>query len=566
MPRIGDLHRGRTLHGAAPPAPARWGTPRPPGAGAPGGTRSASAAAGAARPGWSGRNVGQGSSQRQRAQHVALEEAVLAADLGDLLARHTVTSPFTASSQDDGGSKRGIGAGARNAAIPQIAALLVVVPANRPKHARFAAGCGASDPASSGFSERRPVPSRLVPSRRCRSWSPASPATWAPRSSRACSATATRSAASRARPRAWRAAAARRRRRGRRDHRRGPARRRSTASTSPTTSSTPWSGRPPAVPDAPSARPPSRSPPRRRAAGVRRVVYLGGLVPAGRAALAPPRARASPSRSSLLAAVPGVASPCAPRSSSAPARARSASSCGSSSACPCSRCPAWRDHRTAPIDGRDMLEFLARAATAPAELAGRSWDIGGPGRDDLRADDRRGSPTPCSSPARRCRVDVTLTPVASVVGAAIAGEDPALIEPLMESLEHDLLPRDDGRGRGLRRPPARLRRRGGARAARLGARRGARRAMTARDRLDRDRRPAPGDLGRDHGPPALRRLGDHPPQARPGRRRRAARGLPRGADARACTTPTSRSSGSSRSARSRATRSGRAAAPPARAP
>ena len=38
---------------------------------------------------------------------------------------------------------------------------------------------------------------------------------------------------------------------------------------------------------------------------------------------------------------------------------------------------------------------------------------------------------------------VTLTPVASVVAAAIAGEDPALIGPLMESLEHDLLPRDD---------------------------------------------------------------------------------------------------------------------------
>jgi len=38
---------------------------------------------------------------------------------------------------------------------------------------------------------------------------------------------------------------------------------------------------------------------------------------------------------------------------------------------------------------------------------------------------------------------VSLTPVASVVAAAVAGEDPALIEPLMESLEHDLLPRDD---------------------------------------------------------------------------------------------------------------------------
>ena len=37
----------------------------------------------------------------------------------------------------------------------------------------------------------------------------------------------------------------------------------------------------------------------------------------------------------------------------------------------------------------------------------------------------------------------SLTPIACVVAAAVAGEDPGLIEPLMESLEHDLLPRDD---------------------------------------------------------------------------------------------------------------------------
>jgi hypothetical protein len=40
------------------------------------------------------------------------------------------------------------------------------------------------------------------------------------------------------------------------------------------------------------------------------------------------------------------------------------------------------------------------------------------------------------------RLTFNLTPVASVVAAAVAGEDPGLIEPLMESLEHDLLPRD----------------------------------------------------------------------------------------------------------------------------
>ena len=40
------------------------------------------------------------------------------------------------------------------------------------------------------------------------------------------------------------------------------------------------------------------------------------------------------------------------------------------------------------------------------------------------------------------KLGFSLTPVASVVAAAIAGEDTGLIGPLMESLESDLLPRD----------------------------------------------------------------------------------------------------------------------------
>jgi hypothetical protein len=40
-------------------------------------------------------------------------------------------------------------------------------------------------------------------------------------------------------------------------------------------------------------------------------------------------------------------------------------------------------------------------------------------------------------------LNLTMTPVASVVASAVAGEDIGLIGPLMESLEHDLLPRDD---------------------------------------------------------------------------------------------------------------------------
>ena len=38
---------------------------------------------------------------------------------------------------------------------------------------------------------------------------------------------------------------------------------------------------------------------------------------------------------------------------------------------------------------------------------------------------------------------LTVTPIASRISALIAGEDHALIGPLMESLDEELLPRDD---------------------------------------------------------------------------------------------------------------------------
>ena len=104
--------------------------------------------------------------------------------------------------------------------------------------------------------------------------------------------------------------------------------------------------------------------------------------------------------------------------------------------------PAWRKNRTAPVDGRDMLEFLARAATAPQELAGRSWDIAGP---DVMSYgelvERIADAMLVSRP--RVGMNVTMTGLASVVAAAIADEDVGLITPLMESLEYDLLPRHE---------------------------------------------------------------------------------------------------------------------------
>jgi uncharacterized protein YbjT (DUF2867 family) len=108
--------------------------------------------------------------------------------------------------------------------------------------------------------------------------------------------------------------------------------------------------------------------------------------------------------------------------------------------------PAWRANRTQPVDGRDVLAFLVRAATLPAGHAGRSWDVAGPDLLTYETLIRRiadammvGRPT--------LGLELTLTPIASVLAAAVAGEDPALIEPLMESLEHDLLPRHDDAAR-----------------------------------------------------------------------------------------------------------------------
>ena len=139
--------------------------------------------------------------------------------------------------------------------------------------------------------------------------------------------------------------------------------------------------------------------------------------------------------------------------------------------------PAWWENRTAPVDARDAVEMLARSATAE-QVAGESLDIAGP--DVLTYGEmieRIADLMLVKRPALRLK-RLTATPVASRVAAAIAGEAPELIGPLMEGLEHDLLPRDD-RARGAAgRAPAPLRRGGGARPARLGGGRAAGRAMT----------------------------------------------------------------------------------------
>ncbi len=89
-----------------------------------------------------------------------------------------------------------------------------------------------------------------------------------------------------------------------------------------------------------------------------------------------------------------------------------------------------------------MIKNHERAATAPAALSGRSWDIAGP--DTMTYEQLIERIADTMLVARpKLGLGFTLTPLASQVAAAVAGEDPALIEPLMEGLEHDLLPRDD---------------------------------------------------------------------------------------------------------------------------
>jgi uncharacterized protein YbjT (DUF2867 family) len=102
--------------------------------------------------------------------------------------------------------------------------------------------------------------------------------------------------------------------------------------------------------------------------------------------------------------------------------------------------PAWRNNVTRPIAERDAIEFLARTAAIPA-TAGRSLDIAGPdvvsyGEMIEQIAEQMGvGRTPIG-------LGVSLTPPASAVVAAVTGQPLELVRPLMESLEQDLLPRD----------------------------------------------------------------------------------------------------------------------------
>jgi uncharacterized protein YbjT (DUF2867 family) len=101
--------------------------------------------------------------------------------------------------------------------------------------------------------------------------------------------------------------------------------------------------------------------------------------------------------------------------------------------------PAWRDNRGMPIDERDVIAALAACADDP-RAAGMVLDAAGPdvisyGQLITRIADAMLVDRPTVSTR-----GLSVTPIASRIAAIIAGEQPELIEPLMESLATDLLP------------------------------------------------------------------------------------------------------------------------------
>ena len=172
-------------------------------------------------------------------------------------------------------------------------------------------------------------------------------------------------------------------------------------------------------------------------AGLERIVYLGGIAPAG------PVSDHLRSRMEveeiLLGAVPG----------STALRASLVIGAGSSSFRVLVRLverlrvlplPAWRANRTQPIAESDMIEFLARTPEVEA-AAGRSLDIAGP---DVLSYGAMVEQIADSMGVGRMPLVLgpSLTPPASAIVSAVTDQPIELVRPLMESLESDVLPRD----------------------------------------------------------------------------------------------------------------------------
>ena len=175
-----------------------------------------------------------------------------------------------------------------------------------------------------------------------------------------------------------------------------------------------------------------------RAAGTERVVYLGGIGPAT-GIPSPHIASRIEVEEILLDAAPSATA----------LRASILIGAGSSSFRVLVRLverlrvlpmPAWRRNLTQPIAERDAIEFLARTPQV-AGAAGRSLDIAGP--DVVSYGEMIEQIAQAMGVGRMpLGFGVSLTPPASAVVSAVTEQPLELVRPLMESLEHELLPRD----------------------------------------------------------------------------------------------------------------------------
>ncbi|MGW6267676.1 SDR family oxidoreductase [Streptomyces sp. NPDC055060] len=177
-------------------------------------------------------------------------------------------------------------------------------------------------------------------------------------------------------------------------------------------------------------------------AGVRRIVYLGGLTPQGvpESTLSPHlRSRAEVGRIFLESPVPATV-------------LRAAVVIGSGSASfemlrylterlPVMVTPSWVNTRTQPIGVRDVLRYLVGSATMPADVD-RAFDVGGP--DVLTYQGMMRRYAAVSGLRRRLIVPVpVLTPRLSSHWVGLVTPVPASIaRPLTESLRHEVVCRE----------------------------------------------------------------------------------------------------------------------------
>ncbi|HEY6395972.1 MAG TPA: NAD(P)H-binding protein [Solirubrobacteraceae bacterium] len=175
-------------------------------------------------------------------------------------------------------------------------------------------------------------------------------------------------------------------------------------------------------------------------AGVKRTVYLGGLIPIGGPVSAHLATRLQ------VEGILNEASPC-------PVTLRASIVIGAGSRpfrllvrlverLPVMILPNWHTNRTSPIDERDVIELLARAATSE-RVCGETIDAGGP--EELSYGEliaRIGHHLMLDRPTVAFR-SVSATPITSRIVATLTGEAHELVGPLMDSLASDLLPRSD---------------------------------------------------------------------------------------------------------------------------